>query len=74
MDAIEGVVVAILDLVVIVVVVTDVMDLVAGSGAHKSASLFALGGVKHPLSNFFYLLLLLDLSLDLLFGVFFLVN
>ena len=65
---------AILGLVAMVVVVVVVKDFVAGNRAHKFAGLFALGGAKHPLSNFLCMLFLLDLSLDLLVGGFFLVN
>ena len=42
--------------------VVHVIILDVGNGAHKSAGLFALGGAKHPLSNFICLLLLWDLS------------
>ena len=44
---------------------------VAGNETHTNAGLFALDGVKHPMSNFLCLLFLLDLSLDLLIEAFF---
>ena len=70
-----GLVIAILGLaVLIMVVMVIVAELADGKGSHRFAGLFAIGGAKHPRSNFLWFPPALDLFLSLFVARVFFIN